>query len=578
MKIRQRMEATEEKLILLENAKRRLYQNSSEVKSQIHSQMSRLLEALRNREVQLLNQVDHMQTQREEALHKQHAVLSRTLGQLQRAVVSSEEEDKNLESFERLSLNDVLPEEIPYMTFKPTPIGLNDLMMNFGKITANGVPLPDNRSASLPKQFEDYGDAEHHVLYKTVEKIQQGLNSEKKIYVKIPRLTSASNSEWLAKQKSTTTTPSLVGKCVFSPFKESKSDCWLAKTSSPSPTVTPVYLPQMAKNTSIQHWLHQIKQNPANEEDGFEMLDKVDFCSDGDTDSIEIVSSSPPSTFHTPQYKIAGDKRSHDVDNSQWLSAKRKVVAIEKPANLPTFSYFKKLAAQDNSIWLAKKKSNSVVTKSSCCGGGNMSKNYDIENLGDCDFIDALNKNLKTFSPGARKPLRSKCDENVDSLLPPVSSLCIANEVCEKYSECLSQPSCIEQKWLMKKPDSSPEKNSSNNSLNKVDDAVLLMKSPSLVNVTKADNKNKEMTALFSPFRKKSATSDWLKKTDKENVPAKNSPLKMKNAGSFCQVDDWLFKPNTKRQPAAKFILHQEKDLKSWLLKPTSNDTNMIHG
>lgn len=54
--------------------------------------MSRLLEALRNREVQLLNQVDQIQTQREEALHKQHAVLSRSLGQLQRAVVSPEED------------------------------------------------------------------------------------------------------------------------------------------------------------------------------------------------------------------------------------------------------------------------------------------------------------------------------------------------------------------------------------------------------------------------------------------------------------------------------------------------------
>ena len=80
-----------------------------------------------------------------------------------------------------MSLNDLLPEELPYMTFKATPVGLNDVLMNFGRITANGVPLPDNRSASLPKQFEDYGDAEHHILYKTVEKIQQGPNSEKKV-------------------------------------------------------------------------------------------------------------------------------------------------------------------------------------------------------------------------------------------------------------------------------------------------------------------------------------------------------------------------------------------------------------
>ena len=63
--------------------------------------MSRFLEALRNREVQLLNQVDQLQTQREEALHKQHAVLSRSLGQLQRAAVASEEEKSLHGKFEK---------------------------------------------------------------------------------------------------------------------------------------------------------------------------------------------------------------------------------------------------------------------------------------------------------------------------------------------------------------------------------------------------------------------------------------------------------------------------------------------
>ena len=86
------------------------------------------------------------------------------------------------------------------------------------------------------------------------------------------------------------------------------------------------------------------------------LLFKISFSfTDGDTDSIEIVSSSPPSVTYGPQYKTAGDKRCHDSDNSQWLSSpKRKVMAIEKPASIPTFSYFKKLAEQDLSIWLAK--------------------------------------------------------------------------------------------------------------------------------------------------------------------------------------------------------------------------------
>lgn len=571
MKKHQLLEAAEEKLVTLENAKRRLYQNSSELKSQIHSQMSRLLEALRNREVQLLNQVDQIQTHREEALHKQHAVLSRSLGQLQRAVVSHEEDLD--EKFEKLSLSDLAPEELPYMTFKGTPIGLNDVLMNFGRITANGIPLPDNRSASLPKQFEDYGDAEHHVLYKTVEKIQQGPNTEKKIYVNIPRLRSASPSEWLAKKTSVTTTSSTSDsftKYMFAPFKDSKSSSWLAESSSSLTTVRQPYtmcLPQMTKNTSIQHWLHQIKQNPDNEEDGFEMLDRGELSSDGDTDSIEIVSSSPPSVVYGPQYKTAGDKRCRDTDNSQWLSSpKRKVMAMEKSTNLPTFSYFKKLAAQDINIWLAKKKSNSSVSKSSCCSTTDV-KNCDIENLGDSACVNKFTKNLRTLSQTIREPCHDT-DENLGSPLPPVSSLCKANEICEKYSECLSKPSCIEQKWLINKPDSSTE----NNNLNKPN-PLMPTKSPSHIN-------SKERDVLFSPFVNKTEMSVWLKsKEDKENVPVERFSLKTSHIGNSSKsLNDWLIKPNDKKQAvfSTKFTTCHGNDIKTWLVKPTSNEICML--
>ena len=105
------------------------------------------------------------------------------------------------------------------------------------------------------------------------------------IFVKIPRLTSSNTSEWLAKKSSVLTTvappsPDSYTKCMFAPFRDTKFSGWLAENSSPPtpqtttvPQPNTVCLPQMTKNTSIQRWLHQIKQNPDNEEDGFEMLE-----------------------------------------------------------------------------------------------------------------------------------------------------------------------------------------------------------------------------------------------------------------------------------------------------------------
>ena len=60
----------------------------AQVKSQIQTNISRHLEALRNREVWLLNQVDLLQSAKEEVLHQQQAKLNKQLGLIQSKISS----------------------------------------------------------------------------------------------------------------------------------------------------------------------------------------------------------------------------------------------------------------------------------------------------------------------------------------------------------------------------------------------------------------------------------------------------------------------------------------------------------
>jgi nuclear receptor coactivator 4 len=59
------------------------------VKSEIHSGISRQLEALRNREVWLLNQVELIQNMKDEVLHVQQARLNKMLGVAQSGLADS---------------------------------------------------------------------------------------------------------------------------------------------------------------------------------------------------------------------------------------------------------------------------------------------------------------------------------------------------------------------------------------------------------------------------------------------------------------------------------------------------------
>lgn len=84
--------------------------------------------------------------------------------------------------FDRIDPSDLKPEESAYLNFRCDAGSLRESINSFGKIEANGLPhavfvQAGNPSRSLPKHVEEYEDAEHDVLYKTLQEVQQAKTS-----------------------------------------------------------------------------------------------------------------------------------------------------------------------------------------------------------------------------------------------------------------------------------------------------------------------------------------------------------------------------------------------------------------
>ncbi|KAK3091891.1 hypothetical protein FSP39_023479 [Pinctada imbricata] len=289
----------------IDSVKRQLQQNSSEVKSQIQTNVSRHMEALRNREVWLLNQVEVLQSAKEEVLHEQQARLNKQLGLLQSKLAGSMQALK-------LDTGDLKPEESPYVTFRSDSAKLREVINGYGKVDVNGLPhavfvQPGDPATSLPRHFEEYEDADHHVLYKTVEEVKRSQANNYCVEISMPKL-SPRKEDWLAHPSTTTASSESAPKFSIPAFNE--PSMWLkpagsftsslraspmvstgsicSTTSSSVSTImseglsslslssshsVPSFKPY-STSASTQSWLKQIKHD-FEDEDDFEIVDKV---------------------------------------------------------------------------------------------------------------------------------------------------------------------------------------------------------------------------------------------------------------------------------------------------------------
>ncbi|KAK7002834.1 hypothetical protein BgiMline_004249, partial [Biomphalaria glabrata] len=311
----------------LDSVKKHLYRNASDIKAEIHANVSRNLECLRGREVSLLGQVDTVLGLKEETLQQQQARLNQALGILQTglAMVLEDTAPHNYlaDTLKKLDKVELSPEETPYISFRADHVGLRDSILNYGRVDSNGMPLitafddPGNPSASLPRHIEEYEDVDHHFFYKTLEEVRRSQNPVSCINVTIPKLSNRVE-DWLQKKIPTTG------------LKTFDSDVSV-KPVQPNPAVRPSTLAKAGEamsvglsrtstpgsSCSLNNWLSIIKQHVDQEEEH-------DF---------EIIDHSVP------------NRASREADHKLWLAPNSKTPDEFK-------SNFFKHIPQDKKVWL----------------------------------------------------------------------------------------------------------------------------------------------------------------------------------------------------------------------------------
>lgn len=543
----------EQQRVQLENAlkeinevKRKLQQNVSEVKLQVQTAVSRNLEALRNREVWLLNQVELLQSAKDEVLSRQQAKLHKLLGFIQT--------QKGGTTLTRIDPSDLKPEESAYLNFRCDASSLRESINSFGKIEASGLPhavfvQAGNPSTSLPKHVEEYEDAEQDVLYKTLQEIQQAKTSSSCIDVRIPKLSPRAD-DWLAKP-STISMISVSEPKFTMPKLSNKKDDWLYQSAgnnsssslcSTTNSVSSIMsghvssltsshsvpsLTSIGTFSSTQSWLKQIKQDQEDEDD-FEIVETGGSSGTPETDMDfhhDFVISPSHSAPNLLQW-------TYKPSSTVWLKSRPSVGPTDCKSH-DVFQHYFATVSQDSRHWLAKKTEN-------CCNQACQSKKpVDIENLGSCLGHDHPKASDFTW-------------------------LCTASEPCKDVKECSTEPSCFD-KFLQKNP--TCKLTSTDPMIDKmrktysgpVDTGAWLLKAGSIQTSPNAAN--------FNPLKKylsntSKTSSDWLKPCS----PSKEAP---REGISFKHIDtklsSWIMASNSKM--GVDSSENQKKILPSFALK-----------
>ncbi|XP_074648805.1 nuclear receptor coactivator 4-like [Tubulanus polymorphus] len=460
--VRQQIGLVEETIAEINLAKQQLQDNAQEVKSQIHTTISRQLEILRSREVWLLNQVEIVKEAKDDILRKQQASLDQALGGLKNLEYSGSTssidsiELKLKESLERLKDLHVQPES-PHITFKADKLAFRKAIHKFGKIDAQGVNPevvfadPKVPSTCLPHYFEDYGDVEHHMLYKTVEDINRDQHQDNCIHVKLPKL---NKDGWLLhKRSSPSSVASAKMSLLFPSAVSGNAQGWLQKSkSAPS---TPDELPCVGADASIQQWLKRLKDGPEMEdEEGFEMLNHShrDTPASELSESIEVVSHSD---MDTTCYDLnVNPVNSYFVKvlaspSKDWLmSSKTSPNDVDMDCTQLNNASVKTAENTGNTWLLAKKPDKNFENRLDFCMNscGMATASFEIESL---DGLKCVDNPVKTYYRQIPKEVnawlcqkKDECDVEDIECNEEISRVCRANELCCSFTECCCEPHC----------------------------------------------------------------------------------------------------------------------------------------